>query len=64
MTLPDSGSLRPIGAILDDLTYASYSANRDAAPHISPARWAPHYPNAAELEARYQAERAIQKASS
>lgn len=49
-------------SLVDELTFISYASNRDAAPHITPERWAPHYPNAAELEARYQAERAIGKA--
>lgn len=49
--------------VISELTYISYAANRDAAPHIAPERWAPHYPNATELEARYEAEKAIAKAA-
>lgn len=53
----------PLKKIIEEATYINYATNRDAAPHIAPERWAPHYPNAAEMEARYQAEKAIEKAS-
>lgn len=56
------GPMDPLG-LIDELTYSSYAHNRDVAPHITPASWARVYPKAAELEARYQAERAIAKAS-
>lgn len=61
--IPTDRGLQHIGSIIDELTYVNYACNRDAAPHITPERWAPHYPNATVLEARYQAEKAISKAA-
>lgn len=49
-------------AIVDELTYRNYAHNRALAPHITPQRWARIYPRADELEARYQAEQAINRA--
>lgn len=42
--------------VVDYLTYRNYFFNRVRSPEISPERWARIYPNAAELEARYQQE--------
>lgn len=62
MNTTNRGEFSPLG-LLSELLYINYAENRDRAPHISAERWVPHYPNAAELEARYQAEKAIEKAS-
>lgn len=56
------GSMTPEG-LVDYLTYANYRHNRHIAPHVTPAEWARIYPNADALEARYQSETAIEKAS-
>lgn len=50
-----------ISQVIADLTYVNYACNRDAAPHVTPEEWARIYPRAAELEARYQAEKVIAK---
>lgn len=42
----------------EDLLYASYAFNRVNRPDITPEKWALVYDNAAELEERYQAEKA------
>lgn len=60
--IPTSKGLMTPGAIVDELTYINYAFNRERSPHITPARWAKVYPRAAELEARYQAEKAIDNA--
>lgn len=49
--------------IVDELTYISYVHNRLAAEHITPEQWAKHWPGAAALEARLEAELAMQKAA-
>ena len=51
-----------VGEVLSELLYISYATNRDAAPHLTAAQWAPHFPEAEALEARYQAEKALLKA--
>ena len=51
-----------VGEVLSELLYISYATNRDAAPHISAGQWEKHFPQARELEARYQAEKAINNA--
>lgn len=48
--------------IVDELTYVNYACNRDAAPEVPAERWVRMFPNGAVLEARYQAEKAINKA--
>jgi hypothetical protein len=48
--------------VIYDLTYINYACNRDAFPDKPVENWARIYPKAAELEARYQAEKAIGKA--
>lgn len=51
-------------AFIDRLTYVSYTTNRDAAPDITPERWKKVYgPEVDSMEATYQAEQAISKAS-
>lgn len=55
------GDMTPEGGV-DYLTYVNYAINRDRAPHIKPEVFAEWYPNAAALEARYQAEHAIARA--
>lgn len=45
--------------LIDELTYVSYATNRQV---LSAERMAVHYPNAAAMEARYLAEKAIAKA--
>ena len=41
--------------VVDYLTYANYAHNRRMSPEISPERWANIYPDAAKLEAKFQA---------
>jgi hypothetical protein len=49
--------------LFDRLTYINYACQRDEKPEVSPERWAAcGYPNVPEMEAQYQAEKAIQKA--
>ena len=43
--------------VIDRLTYINYRTNRDARPDIPVEVFAKAYPNAAELERLYQAER-------
>lgn len=44
--------------LLTELSYQSYKANRDRAPHIAAERWAEVYPESASVfEARYQLEK-------
>ena len=45
------------------LLYAGYVANREAAPHITLSAWKAVYPLVDEMEAKYQAEKAIEKAA-
>lgn len=49
-------------SLLGELIFINYAANRDTFPEKTPEQWARIYPNAHELEARYQAEKAIEKA--
>lgn len=57
------GFMSPLG-ILDELTYINYAANRDDAPAITPESWKNVYgPDVDEMEARYQTEKALKKAS-
>ena len=57
------GTFTPSG-LADELAYINYAHNRDIAPHVTPERWAKVYGEAAvaELEARYQAEKVIERA--
>lgn len=48
--------------VIDQLIYVNYASNRDFAPHVPPARWGRLFQNVAELEARYQAEKSINRA--
>ena len=57
-TIPTNRGAMTAGQLIADLTYINYAVNRDASPDITPEQWATIYPRAAELEARYQAERA------
>jgi len=41
---------------VDFLVYASYKANRNLAPHISPERWEAIFGDITELELRFQNE--------
>jgi hypothetical protein len=44
--------------LLTELSYQSYKANRDRAPHVVPERWREVYPEAADaFEVRYRLER-------
>ena len=45
--------------VVDYLTYANYAHNRRLSPEISPERWAKIYPDAAKLEAKFQADQWI-----
>jgi hypothetical protein len=50
---------------LEELLYISYAFNRDAAPHIKPEQYVKVYGEEVwSLEARYQAEKALEKAMS
>lgn len=49
--------------VFSDLTYLNYACNRDVAPNITPQSWKKVYGQEVdEMEARYQAEKAIAKA--
>jgi hypothetical protein len=61
--IPTSRGEITLGEVIADLTYINYACNRDAAPQITPEAWARIYPRADELEARYQTEKAITKAT-
>lgn len=50
-------------SLLGDLIYASYRHNRELSPHIRPEAWAQVLPNVPAMEARLQAEWAIEKAA-
>ena len=54
-------NLEHLKPVVDQLVYLNYAHNRDLAPEVSPERWARIYPNAAALEARYQADKLIAK---
>lgn len=56
----------PIANLLGDLTYRTYAHNRDTSPDITPRSWKKvfGYAEVDAMEARYQADRAIQKAKS
>lgn len=61
-TVPTNrGDMTP-GEVLSELLFISYATNRNQNPEITPARWAAIFPHAEALEAKYQAEKAIQKA--
>jgi hypothetical protein len=47
--------------VVDYLTYCNYAHNRRISPHITPERWAKIYPNAAAMEAKFQADMLIEK---
>jgi hypothetical protein len=57
--MDDLDHLKPF---IDRLTYINYASNRDFAPEVSPERWGRIFPNVPEMEAMYQAEKAINKA--
>ncbi len=61
--IPTSQGPMSAEGIVDFLTYANYRHNRQVSPHITPKEWAVIYPGADKLEARYQSEIAIEKAS-
>lgn len=50
-------------AVMDELTYSCYASERRRSPHIGPAAWARYLPNVPAMEARFQAELAIEKAA-
>lgn len=55
--------MNEITALMGDLVYKSYAFNRDTAPDISPNSWKKVYgPEVDDMEAKYQAEKAILKA--
>lgn len=62
-TIPtNKGPMTP-AALIDELTYINYRANRGYSPHITPESWKKLYGPATDaMEARYQAELAIEKA--
>jgi hypothetical protein len=43
-------------AMVDDLTYCSYRANRLRSPEVTPERWALIYHTVYEMEERFQKE--------
>jgi hypothetical protein len=43
-------------AVVDNLIYASYRANRLLSPEVTPERWAYLYPSIEEMEERFQKE--------
>jgi hypothetical protein len=60
--IPTSQGPMSAEGIVDYLTYVNYRANRGYAPHITPAQWKKLYgPSTDAMEARYQAEIAIEK---
>jgi len=62
--IPTNRGMMDSESLLGELLYINYAFNRDRAPHITPEQWAKCYPEAAALEARYQAEKALAKAAS
>lgn len=40
--------------VVDELTYRSYAFNRQNFPEVLPERWATIFPNASEMEERFQ----------
>ena len=50
--------IKDIASAIEDITYQSYKYNRLNSPTVSPERWETIYRNAAELEVRFQTERA------
>lgn len=48
--------------MIESLTFISYCYNRDRFPATPVEHYSPYFPNVAEMEVRYQAERAIGKA--
>jgi hypothetical protein len=54
--------VKNLSPIVQELTYINYACNRDYAPHVEPERWGRIYGDVREMEARYQAEKAINKA--
>lgn len=47
--------------IVDMLMYRSYAYTRTTAPHIPVANYVAYYPNAGQLEARFQMESIVAK---
>ena len=45
-----------ITEVVDELTYRNYVFNRQNRPDIQPERWAAIYPDAENMEKRYQQE--------
>lgn len=62
MTLPTNKGPMTIDQLVDHLTYVNYACNRDRSPEITAEQWAGIFSNAAAMEVRYQAEKAINKA--
>ena len=61
--IPTSQGPMSAESIVDYLTYANYRHNRTISPHITPEQWAKcGYPNVTAMEAKYQAEIAINAA--
>lgn len=61
-TVPTNRGPMKLDDVIADLRYQSYAANRTYAPHIEPRRWARLFGDITEYEARYQAEKAINRA--
>lgn len=48
--------------IVDMRLYVAYATGRERTPQLSADAFAQHFPNAADLEAKYMMEKAVQKA--
>lgn len=57
--------MNPLAEAFENLRYQNYACKRASAPHISPQSWQQVYGHVVyQWEARYQAERAINRARS
>ena len=52
----DAEAAMTTAQLVDALTYANYKFNRMRSPEITPEQWAKIYPQAEQLEERYQRE--------
>lgn len=53
---PEAAPQPHAGKLVSDLVYASYRAQRDNSPEVTPERWGAIFDDSADLEARYQRE--------
>jgi hypothetical protein len=63
-TVPTNRGPMTPKAVMDELTYSAYAHERRRAPHIGPSAWKQFLNNVDAMEARFQAELAIEKAAS